>query len=323
MAGFNANVFYSNKIKLIYSEYFWDDEFIRSIDSSVYLFQQFTWNCESIIDSFPWDFEEKFNSLNPNFNIKSNLTFCSPNSVVHEKIKSSGYSSILLNHNALVDYDKFHLSSEKLYRAVLIARPFWWKRVFLADQVSGLAYVKGSDWANDATSWGAWRDMKFSFLAEDVRQPVVADLISKSACGLILSGNTGEHLQGLNEGANYSTIEYLFSGIPVISTPNQGGRNFWLNASNSITVDPYPMNVAKAVSDVCENSALEIVSSAEIRRAAISSANSLRENFIEKIGEIFSINNIDADARNIFADAYFHKFLRYDVAPIDIIEKIR
>ena len=56
--------------------------------------------------------------------------------------------------------------------------------------------------------------------------------------GLILSGNTGENKQKLNEGANYSTGEYLLSGLPVVTTTSQGGREYWLNSKNSVTCSP-------------------------------------------------------------------------------------
>jgi glycosyltransferase involved in cell wall biosynthesis len=323
MSFFNANLFYSNKIHMIYSEHYWDENFIKSLDSTVYLFHQFAWNCESIIDSFPWNLHEKFNALNPNFNFKSNIIFCSPNSLVHNKIIEKGYNSVLLNHNALVDYNKFYISDDKKFKAILIARPFWWKRVFLANQVDGLAYVKGFDWAKDATSWDGWKNMNFSHLAEEVTPPIVADLISKSSCGLILSGNTGLHVQNLNEGANYSTIEYLFSGIPVISTPNLGGRNFWLNEYNSVTVNPEPTEISNTVNKINLNELLQINSSYQIRNSAILMTHDLRNNFIQKIGEIFYLNNVNSNPYEVFSDVYFHKFLNYKVLPVDLIQQIK
>ena len=49
------------------------------------------------------------------------------------------------------------------------------------------------------------------------------------------------------EGPMKAAIEYLLSGIPVVSTPSKGGRDEFFNAQNSIIVPPEPGAVAQAV----------------------------------------------------------------------------
>lgn len=66
----------------------------------------------------------------------------------------------------------------------------------------------------------------------------VCDWINRARVGLCLSAR---------EGAMLSTMEYLLSGIPVVSTPSIGGRDRVLDPRYSLIVEPEPSAVAKAV----------------------------------------------------------------------------
>jgi hypothetical protein len=66
----------------------------------------------------------------------------------------------------------------------------------------------------------------------------VAAWLNRARVGLCLSAA---------EGAMRAAAEYLFCGIPVVTTPSKGGRDRLLNPMNSITVDPTPEAVADGV----------------------------------------------------------------------------
>lgn len=66
----------------------------------------------------------------------------------------------------------------------------------------------------------------------------VCDWINRARVGLCLSAR---------EGAMLATMEYLLSGIPVVSTPSIGGRDRVLDARFSLIVEPEPSAVADAV----------------------------------------------------------------------------
>jgi glycosyltransferase involved in cell wall biosynthesis len=66
----------------------------------------------------------------------------------------------------------------------------------------------------------------------------VATLLSVSRCGLILSEV---------EGQNRATSEYLLSGLPVVTTPNIGGRDRLLNPTNSVYAEPTPKGIFQVV----------------------------------------------------------------------------
>ena len=223
----NLNLYYnSDKCRILYIEgNIWKDEkLMLSLKKTDYIFYQFTWNIEKVIDTFPWDFSKKSSINNNNFDIKKNIIFCAPTEETRDIIKEKGFRTILLNHNCLLDYNLYSIKTnnefEREYNAVINSRPFWWKRVYLASKVNKLLYIKGSDWAKDETSWDGYKDMNLT-LKSDLPQYLVNNLYNISKVGLILSGNTGENQQVLCEGANYSSSEYLLCGLPVVSTESQ------------------------------------------------------------------------------------------------------
>ena len=47
----------------------------------------------------------------------------------------------------------------------------------------------------------------------------------------------------------FASMEYLMCGLPVVTTPNRGGRNRYFTPRNSRLVDPRPDAVAAAVAE--------------------------------------------------------------------------
>lgn len=72
----------------------------------------------------------------------------------------------------------------------------------------------------------------------NLREPEILEWMSRAHVGLCLSAE---------EGQNRSTAEYVLSGLPVVSTPNLGGRNGVLDPSYWIEAAPDPASVAAAV----------------------------------------------------------------------------
>ena len=60
MSPFNATTIFSNeKFCIFYVETLQDLDFISCLNSNTYVFLQFTWNIEAIIDQFPWEIHKK------------------------------------------------------------------------------------------------------------------------------------------------------------------------------------------------------------------------------------------------------------------------
>jgi len=65
--------------------------------------------------------------------------------------------------------------------------------------------------------------------------------LSRAKVGLILSAA---------EGANYATVEYLLTGLPVLSTPSLGGRDVFYDERCVSVVADNPADVAKGVHEL-------------------------------------------------------------------------
>ena len=314
MAPFNATkIFLNNNLCIFYIETLEDIDFIGSLNENTYVFLQFTWNIEAIIDQFPWRIYEK--KFGDGFDVKKNLIYCAPNELCYLRIISKGFSAILLNHNALLDYKKFlfEKNTNKKFLAVINSRPFWWKRVYLCKGIKGIAYIKGEDWARDENSWNDWQKSDFDYLAEKIPPKKVSEIYKNSQMGLILSGNTGENKQNLNEGANYSTGEYLLSGLPVVTTPSQGGREYWLNSRNSVTCLPTKDSLEESIKLCLGFLQKDIFRRNIIRKAFIEKANYNRHLFCNKLDFILKKYGLSLSGKKLFEDIYFHKLTSYNV----------
>jgi glycosyltransferase involved in cell wall biosynthesis len=314
----NLNVYFNSpNLKIFYLEgNINNSNFLEHINNNCYIFYQFTWNIDNCViennTGFLRHYESNFMKNDSLFNFKTNFIFCSPNENANEFIIKNGYSSIILNHNSFLDYKLYSIgNTERIYNAVINSRPFWWKRVYLASKVDNLIYIKGSDWANNETSWDGYKSMD-CVIKSCISQSEVNKLYKESNCGLILSGNTGENQQGLCEGSNYSTGEYLLCGLPVVSTPNQGGRNYWLDTINSIFCEPNENDIKDSVNKILNKIKNNEICRKKIRDDCIDKINALRYNFIKKTNELFIKHNVDIDAFKHFEENFFHKMCNYN-----------
>lgn len=145
--------------------------------------------------------------------------------------------SIIFNRNALIDVNKFYpietnLEYDAIYNAVL----YKYKRHELAFDINNLAiiyYLRNNTnkiyyISNEEMNYGhelhqKLQNMNNIALINDsfgqyrfLNNHEISNHYSKAKCGLCLSDI---------EGACLTSVEYLLTGIPVISTENHGGRN--------------------------------------------------------------------------------------------------
>lgn len=85
------------------------------------------------------------------------------------------------------------------------------------------------------------------------------------------------------EGPMFASTEYLLAGLPVVTTPNLGGRDLYLDDEYSLTVPPDPRSVAEAVLALKERR----IPRAYIRSQTLKRVERDRERFIDLINEIF------------------------------------
>lgn len=135
--------------------------------------------------------------------------------------------------------------ASKDFDAVLASQILPAKRNHLAKEIKRLAVVTYID---GAKSWNlaehepclAHAESNQTFLPADS----VCAIFNRSACGLALSAE---------EGAMLACTEYLLAGLPVVTTPNRGGRNRYLGAGYSITVPPNAEKIRRAAEDFRDN----------------------------------------------------------------------
>jgi glycosyltransferase involved in cell wall biosynthesis len=113
---------------------------------------------------------------------------------------------------------------------------------------------------------------------------VVARYCNRAHVGLCLSAT---------EGAMYASIEYLLCGLPVVSTINRGGRDFFFDAEFCITVPPDPTAVARAVEELIRRK----ISPEYIRGKTLQKIVHERNKFLQFVQAIYQQEGSNRDVR--------------------------
>jgi len=95
------------------------------------------------------------------------------------------------------------------------------------------------------------------------------------------------------EGAMFASIEYLLCGLPVVSTINRGGRDFFFDPEFCITVPPDPAAVAKAVEELSRRK----ISPEYIREKTLQKVMHERNKFLEFVQAIYEHEGSNRDVR--------------------------
>ncbi len=223
-----------------------------------------------------------------------------------EFAKSAGMSSSFLCHqNAWLDWNLFSIdeSAEKKYDLVLNTRPESWKRPFLANKVQRLAIIKGNNYRKD--DYYDLNQLNPVFINTQRISPAkVCQVLNQSCAGGIFSAL---------EGGCYSSSEYLLCGIPVISTPSQGGRDVWYNDSNSIVLRNISSeDVVEAVDQIKAGLSLGAYTSAAIRRQHIDLQAFFRNCWIQFVKDQCDLHHVTLDVDAWFSSIYQNKMVAYN-----------
>lgn len=157
-----------------------------------------------------------------------------------------GQKATCLGHNLHVRDEFFtpEPSVSHCYDAVYAATMAPYKRIELACKIQRLAFVT---YVTNQKSWDLHayepRLRHADYNRQFISREEVRGVYRASHVGLALSAV---------EGAMFSCAEYLLCGLPVVSTPNRGGRNRYLRPEWSKVVDPDPTVIRNAVLDFVE-----------------------------------------------------------------------
>ena len=201
-----------------------------------------------------------------------------------------GLEGSVINHNAwLNEHELTLLSRAKKYRALYIARPTDFKRHYLAQQVKGLALAAGGF---------NHRNLQVDLPPADndagkqLTKKEICELINESKCGLCLSRE---------EGACYSSSEYLLCGVPVVSTYSRGGRDVWYTEENSIICDDSPLAVEEAVKEAqVKNWNPDLIRDSHVQQAKL-----YRARFISKLQSVLDHRGVTTlGAKELFKNNF-------------------
>ena len=234
-------------------------------------------------------FAETAETLHP----KLRVHFMCPDEAATQHLLSRGLRAIHAHQNAFIDDRIFRPRADvtKRFAAIHNAAMTEWKRHHLAWNVRDICIVTyRNGTASDPGFIRGYGHVASSNLAADgtvtyLDAEDVASRVCASRAGLILSPK---------EGGNFASGEYQFCGVPVITTPSEGGRAAFLDRESSIIVEPDARQVVKAVAFANAN----LVDPQQIRTRAMNRAIAHRVRFLDWMSSLAGQRlHAGADAR--------------------------
>jgi hypothetical protein len=274
--------------------------FLDRFEFNDYIFVQFGWH------SHEWRYKYELEYISQHKNIDvSKIIVMGATKDECAAAKKIGFDSVYVNHNCWLDENLFKLSEvpyeQRLYDLVLVTRPERWKRPFLANLIDRLAIVKGHNFRKN--DYFDLATLNPKYLNESRINPnEVHAVISNSLCGGIFSEE---------EGACYSSSEYLLSGLPVVSTNSHGGRDIWYTQFNSVIVEPDETSVRGGVNLLIENLLSGSFDPKKIRSDHIELSAFFRNNFESKLREILGAEQDKFLPSSGLGSVFKHKMIDY------------
>lgn len=232
-------------------------------------------------------------------------------------LEFAGLPHYLCHHNAFLDENIFYPMPkvEKTFDAIYTARLDPFKRHFLARKIPAWAlvyYYGNADRKNQDAYFRALRQRMPNMvpLNEDPQTGQYRWFDPQAMCRAYNAARVGLCLSQL-EGGNYATTEYMLCGLPVVSTPSQGGRDVFFDPEVTRVVPPDPRAVAEAVAELI---ALRIPPR-EVRLRALVKIREQREDFIRLVEALFAQSGRTDRFADQFDAVFTHKMLTYPGSP--------
>lgn len=200
-----------------------------------------------------------------------------------EILRAEDLQAFTVSHNAFIDsklFSPYRYRKKKIYEAVYFGRCRPQKRLHLASAILPELLV--------VTDSGKEAAQVVSGAKKIVYSPpprTFSTYMNQAHCGIILSES---------EGGSYVTIEYLYSGLPVVSTQSTGGRDAYFDEVTAVIVDDTPEGVQAGVALCVERDS----NPWEIRRRALEVSNKMLDTLAYKILLPIFEQHQDPHARN-------------------------
>ncbi len=217
-------------------------------------------------------------------------------------LKEAGLETLLGNHNLFSDRNLFKPLgdlADRPFDAIYNARFMPYKRHDLAEAVPRLSLLgysfetpefarirakfTNAHFANEID--GDFH--KLSFVE-------VNQALNQARVGLCLSEV---------EGAMGASAEYLLAGLPVVTTPSEGGRDMFFDDRFVRVAAPDPKAVASAVQSLAD----EKISPAFIREETLKKIDAASEKFLDDLSPMVGVSR--KDISQLFAERFCHQLV--------------
>ena len=222
--------------------------------------------------------------------------------------KNEGLNAIFFSNNALIDTKIFEPLGAiyKQFDAVYDAKFSSFKRHYLAREIDSLAFVYYYDPVNDQD---CFEEIKCLFPHAHFFNAELSTsyrLLTPSEVNQCLNAcKVGLCLSSV-EGAMYASIQYLLSGLPVVSTRSKGGRDVFFDEEYALIVEDHPDAVKEGVEEMIRRN----ISPNAIRSKVLEKVKDHRINLINTIQGIYNQEGVDRDFCVEWNQVYFHKLFR-------------
>ncbi|MFI5217266.1 MAG: hypothetical protein ACHQ3O_12055 [Candidatus Limnocylindria bacterium] len=243
------------------------------------------------------------------------ITFLASSAGEVVRFRRAGLAAILVGNTATTDERIFRPLPGRRVRfdAVYDARLSPFKRHPLAAEVPNLALLT---YVYQGRVDPAYRALVAPVFARahvfngdpfsrDYRQlspQEVNEALNQCAVGLALSRE---------EGGMYASGQYLLAGLPVVSTPSEGGRDEFYHSDYARIVDPTPRAVAEGVSEMrrCK------VSPDEIRARTLATVREQRQQLFQCVDDIYASQGFDRKFETEWPFVFVDKLIEAEPDP--------
>lgn len=225
----------------------------------------------------------------------------------HKVCEKHRIPSLISNMTCFVDEKKFRINllEKKRYKAIYDARLSPLKRHELACLIDSLALITYIDKPQESQEYfegvckllvkGVWLNDPFGpNYRHHLLPSEVAKYLNQAEVGLMLSAE---------EGGCYASIQYLLSGLPVVSTRSIGGRDAFYDPDYVAIVDDTPEAVAQGVERMRDLK----ISPEEIRSRTLLKIQNHRNNLIRACQVIYNEMDCHEDFSKQFQRIFKHK----------------
>ncbi|WKJ89908.1 hypothetical protein QZJ86_18160 [Methylomonas montana] len=216
-----------------------------------------------------------------------------------------GVESVFVNQNCLADETRFKVDADvaKQFDAIHNAVSAPYKRHELTRLIERLAIItylstQHLDYFEEIKAilgHASW----LNFPQENVEISSFRQIPRDDVCGYINQARVGLCLSE-TEGAMFASIEYLLSGLPVVSTHSYGGRDVFFDDDYVAIVEADPEAVNEGVNRMIERN----IDPLKIREETLRKMEEHRQRFVNMIVDISAREGIEANAQHVYAETF-------------------